>query len=554
MPPLHTSSRLSRSDTAMKQVNLPARDKPAQMDFLIVGAGPVGLVAAILLGREGWRVTVVEKWPSRYPMPRACTIDHEALRILQAVGTMEEHAGLFEPSRGERGGYQIRNGEGLLLRAINWNRPAESGWANTNGFYQPDLEEALESMAEDLPSVELRRGWSADAVAEDADGVTLTVTRTDDESQQARLRGSWLIAADGANSVVRDLLGIESVNSDFEADWLVVDYVPFVDRQWDAFVTQYCDPDQPATAVNSGPGRRRFEFMRRSDCSVEELGRPETAWHLMEPWGVTPENARLERHAVYTFRARWAQDWRSGRVFLAGDAAHLMPPFLGQGLCAGLRDARALTWRLSMVAAGIADTSVLDSYGPERKAHVREIIEEAVAVGEMVCELDPRRAAERDERMIARLNDPEAATVEPPHPKLGQPSITATGDENAGRLSVQARVEAGGVVGLYDDVIGGTWQLIGLDVDPLLNVPAELQEWFLRMGGTVSSLSKDGPIRDVDGDYRAWFAGRGCNVVLSRPDFYIYGTGTPEDVPGLLGSLRAVLNNSPVYTEAGALS
>ncbi|RAX46838.1 bifunctional 3-(3-hydroxy-phenyl)propionate/3-hydroxycinnamic acid hydroxylase [Arthrobacter sp. AQ5-06] len=554
MPPVHTSSRLSRSDTAMKQVNLPTRDKPEQVDFLIVGAGPVGLVAAILLGREGWRVTIVEKWPSRYPMPRACTIDHEALRILQAVGTMEEHAGLFEPSRGERGGYQIRNGAGSLLREINWNRPAESGWANTNGFYQPDLEEVLESMAEDLPSVELRRGWSADAVAQDGDGVTLTVTRTIDESHRESLRGSWLIAADGANSVVRDLMGIQSTDSDFEADWLVVDYVPLVDRQWDAFVTQYCDPAQPATAVTSGPGRRRFEFMRRSDCSVEELGRPETAWRLMEPWDVTPENARLERHAVYTFRARWAQDWRSGRVFLAGDAAHLMPPFLGQGLCAGLRDARALTWRLSMVEAGLAGASVLNSYSTERKAHVREIIEEAVAVGEMVCELDPRRAAERDDRMIARLNDPEAATVEPPHPKLGQPSITAAGDENAGRLSVQAQVEVDGVVGLFDDVIGGTWQLIGLDVDPLLNVSAELQTWFLRMGGTVSSLSGDGPIRDVDGAYRAWFEGRGCKVVLSRPDFYIYGTGTPEDVPRLLESLRAALNNSPVYTEAGALS
>ncbi|WP_181365039.1 bifunctional 3-(3-hydroxy-phenyl)propionate/3-hydroxycinnamic acid hydroxylase MhpA [Arthrobacter sp. HMWF013] len=529
-------------------------DKAGQVDFLVVGAGPVGLVAAILLAREGWRVTVVEKWPSRYPMPRACTIDHEALRILQAVGTMEEHAGLFEPSRGERGGYQIRNGAGTLLRAINWNRPAESGWANTNGFYQPDLEEVLESMAEEIPSVELRRGWSAEAVEQDAEGVILTMSRTEDGSDQEQLRGSWLIAADGANSVIRDLLGIESVDSDFEADWLVVDYVPLVDRQWDAFVTQYCDPDQPATAVNSGPGRRRFEFMRRADCSVGELGRSETAWRLMEPWDVTPENARLERHAVYTFRARWAQDWRRGRVFLAGDAAHLMPPFLGQGLCAGLRDARALTWRLSMVASGLADTSILDSYGPERGAHVREIIEEAVAVGEMVCELDPRRAADRDKDMIALLNDPEAVTVEPPHPKLGQPSITAAEDGNAGRLSVQARVEVDGVSGLYDDVIGGTWQLIGLDVDPLANVPAEHQAWFARMGGTASSLSEDGPIRDVDGDYRAWFAGHGCNVVLSRPDFYIYGTGTPDDVPRLLESLRAALSNSPVYTETGAMS
>ena len=110
------------------------------VDCVVVGAGPVGLLTALLLGREGWRVVVVERWPARYPLPRACTIDHEALRILQAAGVMAEHADLFEPSQGERGGYQMRNADGELLRAINWNRAAESGWANTNGFYQPDLE------------------------------------------------------------------------------------------------------------------------------------------------------------------------------------------------------------------------------------------------------------------------------------------------------------------------------------------------------------------------------------------------------------------------------
>ena len=133
-------------------------------------------------------------------------------------------------------------------------------------------------------------------------------------------------------------------DSGFAADWLVVDYRPIEDRQWDAFVTQYCDPEQPATAVNSGPGRRRFEFMRRPDVSVEEITQPEAVWRLMSGWGVTPDNARLERQAVYTFRGRWATAWRRGRVLLAGDAAHLMPPFLGQGLCSGLRDAAALGW------------------------------------------------------------------------------------------------------------------------------------------------------------------------------------------------------------------
>jgi resorcinol 4-hydroxylase (NADPH) len=514
-------------------------------DFVVVGAGPVGLVTAILLGRDGWRVTVVERWPSRYPMPRACTIDHEALRILQSAGVMEAHADLFEPSRGERGGYQMRNGAGVLLRAINWNRTAESGWANTNGFYQPDLEEVLEAMAVALPTVQVRRGWSAEAVDQDDDGVTLTMTRTEDPSIAEQLRGGWLVAADGANSTVRDLVGIESADSDFEADWLVVDYQPIVDREWDAFVTQYCDPVQPATAVNSGPGRRRFEFMRREDVSVDELNRPETAWDLMAPWDVTPENASLERHAVYTFRGRWARQWRRDRVLLAGDSAHLMPPFLGQGLCAGLRDACSLSWRLSMVASGLAGESILDSYGSERSAHVREIIDEAIALGQLICELDPVRAADRDASMSAGLLDASAVTVEPPQPRLGTPSITAPGDDSAGTLSIQGRVEVDGVVGLFDRMVGGSWQLIGLDVDPLELVPDGLRAWFERVGGSATGISTDGAVRDVDGTYRDWFEKHGCAIVLSRPDFYVYGTGVAEDVPRLLESLRADLAATP---------
>ena len=474
-------------------------------------------------------------------MPRACTIDHEALRILQSAGVMTEHGDLFEPSRGERGGYQIRSADGELLRSINWNRTAESGWANTNGFYQPDLEEALEDMADAQPGIDIRRGWTVTEVEQSAETVSVTLARTDNKTEQDSVDTSWVVAADGANSAIRGLLGIESVDSGFEADWLVVDYEPLVDREWDAFVTQYCDPAQPATAVNSGPGRRRFEFMRLPDMTAEELGRPETAWRLMAPWGVTEANARLERHAVYTFRGRWAREWNRGRVFLAGDAAHLMPPFLGQGLCAGLRDARALTWRLLLVQNGLADTSVLDGYGSERRDHVREIIDEAVAVGRVICETDPDRAAERDARMRAQLADPDAITVEPPHPRLGEPSITLPSGGAEGRLSVQGRVETARHTGLFDDVIGGAWQLIGLGVDPAALLADADLAWFTGIGGTVTDVGGNGPVRDVDGTYRSWFESHECTVLLARPDFYVFATGEPGDVPTMLSGLRRAL-------------
>ncbi|MHA6758101.1 bifunctional 3-(3-hydroxy-phenyl)propionate/3-hydroxycinnamic acid hydroxylase MhpA [Streptacidiphilus sp. PAMC 29251] len=529
-----------------------------EVDCVIVGGGPVGLLTAVLLGQTGLQVAVVERQAQRYPLPRACTIDHEALRILQAAGFMAQHTDLFEPSQGERGGYEFRNGEGELLQTIDWNRPAESGWANTNGFHQPDLEAALEDLAVATPGVRVHRGYSFRSLTQHGEGVTVQLVSTDRPDEPVQIRSRWLIGADGANSAVRSHLGIGVGDSGFQADWLVVDYLPLVEEKWTAFVTQYCDPAQPATAVNSGPGRRRFEFMRRADTTVEALGRDSTAWRLMEPWGVTPETARLERHAVYTFRGRWAETWREGNVFLAGDAAHLMPPFLGQGLCAGLRDARALAWRLGMVHGRLAAPAVLDSYGPERSGHVREIIDEAVAAGRVICELDADRAAARDAGMRKRSLDPESATRQPPHPRLGEPSLTLAGGAGAaggggepggagaeGRLAPQGRVRVsdrtGDRTGLFDDVVGGGWQLVSRGGDPAGLLTGEDLSWFRRIGGTVADVSAAGPVQDLDGAYARWFGGHRCEAFLARPDFYVFAAGEHTDIPRFVARLRQAI-------------
>ncbi|MDL4818611.1 bifunctional 3-(3-hydroxy-phenyl)propionate/3-hydroxycinnamic acid hydroxylase MhpA [Actinomadura opuntiae] len=525
----------------------PAVPPPPMVDCAVVGGGPVGLLTAVLLGWAGLRVSVVERWPRRYPLPRACTIDHEALRILQAAGLMDDHADLFEPSRGERGGYEFRNGDGELLQAIDWNRPAESGWANTNGFHQPDLEAALEGLATATPGVTVHRGWTFQSLTQDREGVSVKMTATSRPTEVTDVRARWLIGADGANSPVRSQLGIEVGDSGFQADWLVVDYLPLGEEKWSAFVTQYCDPAQPATAVNSGPGRRRFEFMRRADTTVEELARESTAWRLMAPWGVTPETARLERHAVYTFRGRWARVWREGNVFLAGDAAHLMPPFLGQGLCSGLRDARALTWRLGMVHRELAAPTVLDTYGPERTGHVREIIDEAVAAGRVICELDVDRAAARDAEMRKRSRDPDAAPLEPPHPRLGEPSLTLASRGVDGRLAPQGRVRVGGRVGLFDDIVGGGWQLISRSGDPAGLLDGQDTSWFRRIGGVIADVSGEGPVHDLDGTYERWFTEHGCEALLVRPDFYVFAAGAHSQIPLFVSCLRQTLQ--PTSTE-----
>jgi len=511
------------------------------VDCVVVGGGPVGLLTAVLLGQAGLQVLVVERQRQRYPLPRACTIDHESLRILQAAGLMADHADLFEPSRGARGGYEFRNGQGDLLQAIDWNRAAESGWANTNGFYQPDLEATLEDMAVAMSGVTVHRGWTFQALTEDRDGVSVQVAATEQPAEVAQVRARWLIGADGANSPVRTHLGIDVGDSGFQADWLVVDYQPLIEERWSAFVTQYCNPAQPATAVDSGPGRRRFEFMRRADMTVAELGQDNTAWRLMAPWGVTPDTARLERHAVYTFRGRWAHTWRRGNAFLAGDAAHLMPPFLGQGLCAGLRDARALSWRLAMVHRGLATPAVLDTYGPERSGHVREIIDEAVAAGRVICELDVDRAAARDAEMKKRSRDPAAATRQPPHPRLGEPSLSVPSGDAGGRLAPQGRVRVGDVVGLFDDLVGGGWQLISRVGDPTELLGEEDLAWFRQIGGVFADVSGKGSVVDLDGGYQRWFNEHGSEAFLARPDFYVFAAGEHTDVPRFVSRLRQAL-------------
>jgi 3-(3-hydroxy-phenyl)propionate hydroxylase len=290
--------------------------------------------------------------------------------------------------------------------------------------------------------------------------------------------------------------------------------------------------------------------MRRADMTIEELGQDTTAWKLMAPWGVTPQTARLERHAVYTFRGQWAQEWRQGNAFLAGDAAHLMPPFLGQGLCAGLRDARALSWRLALVHHGLAAPAVLDTYGRERSGHVREIIDEAVAAGRVICELDAGRAAARDAAMKERSRDPGAATREPPHPRLGEPSLTiaggaAAGDGAAGRLAPQGRVRVAGRAGLFDDIVGGGWQLISRAGDPAGLLDDADVAWFRQIGGVLADLSDEGPVQDLDRAYQRWFARHGCEAFLARPDFYVFAAGAHADIPRFVARLRQALQPAP---------
>jgi len=510
-------------------------------DVAVVGYGPVGRLVALLLGRTGKRVVVIERQARAFPLPRAVHFDDEIGRIFQSVGVPPDSVPEVVSPYDDL--YEWRAADRQPLLRLDWRGLGPSGWHVSNFFYQPGLEAILDKQVRALESVTVLRGWTAVTHLEDAGGVTLELQSATDERRTVATR--YVVGADGANSLVRSWIGSTVTDLGYFHDWLVIDllmHAPMQDFDFTPAAWQLCDPARPTTLVPGGPGRRRFEFMRLPTETVDELNDEETAWRLLQPWGITPETATLERHTVYTFQARWCDTWRKGRLLLAGDSAHLMPPFAGQGMCSGLRDAVNLAWKLDLVLDGRAGDSILDSYGPERAEHVRHFIEASMALGEVICLPDPVAAAQRDTAMRAAL---AAGLEQPPRPlpRLG-PGLHRD-DSGGGLLSLQAEVDGGDMRGLFDDVVGsGGVLLLG---DPALTdglrardveLLADLR-WKVVCLGTCPA---DGRVVDSSGAYATWMAGLGAVAVLIRPDHYVYGAATDAaDLERLLTHLHEAL-------------
>jgi 2-polyprenyl-6-methoxyphenol hydroxylase-like FAD-dependent oxidoreductase len=504
-------------------------------DVVIVGAGPVGLFAALLLDQQGLSVDLYERWPTFYPLPRACGVDHEIIRQMQGLGLMDELEPLLEPVMGPGKNYEFQDASHETLLKIDWNRPGASGWAQMNMFYQPEVEAMMLRRLQKSDNVSIHHGRELVSFEQSDEHVSLIFAETEKPENRFTATARYVIGADGARSTVRDLMGITPIDLGFAYDWLVVDVVPHDnERVWSPYVIQHLDPRRPTTLVGSGPDRRRWEFMRLPGESIDELNSIEKTWKLLAPWDINPENATVERHTVYTFRGSWADQWKQGRVMLAGDAAHTMPPFLGQGLCAGMRDAFALSWRLSAILGRGASAQLLDSYGPERREHVCEIIRQAVEIGRMICMLDPEEVAARDAQMKAAMKDPSLGTKPPPEPRLGYAGVYQITDDNAGYLSVQGHVRRNGREGLFDDVVGKGWQLLMRSNGNAVALDHTSLQFIKNVAVAVADFGPDGDTEDLDGVYGAWFDRLRAGAVLVRPDFYVFGTSSVDDVNALL--------------------
>jgi len=507
----------------------------ARYDVVIVGYGPVGALLAILLAQRGWQVGVLEKQPAAYPLPRAVHFDHEVARILQSAGLGAQLGALTEAADA----YEWRNAAGATLLRFASAPVGLSGWPDANMFAQPELERLLDARVRQLASIDVHRG--CEVVAADTGDTGASVTAVAPDGRRQAACASFVVGCDGANSLVRSALGSTVTDLGFFFDWLIVDVLPHRPVVWRPLNVQVCDPARPTTLVSGGPGRRRWEFMRLPGERIEDLNTAATAWRLLAPWDVTPENVTLERHTVYRFQARWVDGWRRGRLVLAGDAAHQMPPFAGQGMCSGLRDAANLAWKIDLVLRGQAREALLDTYASERIPHVRATIDFSMALGKVICIADSVEAAARDAAMAAET----AAGREPasPPPLSIGPGLLSTSGARAGRLFVQGRVRRGAAEGRFDDVLGGGWTLVSPAGDPAAVLDAQTRAFFASLGGRSAHLGAGGDLHDLDGTYARWFESAGVAVALQRPDFYLFGTAAElAGANELVCALRAQLS------------
>jgi 3-(3-hydroxy-phenyl)propionate hydroxylase len=505
-------------------------------DVAIVGFGPTGAIAAGLLGKKGIRTFVCDKSHDVYDKPRAIALDHEISRVFQQMGVGKKIKPFLEPFTDSV--YYGVDGQ-IIKRMSTVAAPYPLSHTPSVVFTQPPVEKILREYASSHASVTVSLGLALTDVKQDDELATLSLTLEDGHT--SHVKAKYVIGCDGASSSVRSLVGIELEDLGFDEPWLVVDVM--VNEQGLAKLpktsVQYCNPERPATYV-IGPGHhRRWEISINAGEDPKEVSTPEGAWKLLAPW-LTQQDGTLWRQASYRFHALVANQWRKGRVFVAGDSAHQQPPFLGQGMCQGVRDAVNLCWRLEAVLKNEAAETLLDSYGLERKAHVIDLTTRIKGIGKIITERDVTKARARDSKLLA-----DCGGVVNPMPRQDvQPALSAgllgsVVHPARGTIFPQPLLnQSTGIQVRMDDVYPAGWKIFfsanaGDDVVQAAkrhHLPALLS---LKLGSPE--------LTEAEGVLAKWFETHDIQAAIVRPDHYIYGVcQTSQDLTTQLNELKLV--------------
>jgi 3-(3-hydroxy-phenyl)propionate hydroxylase len=494
-------------------------------DVAIVGAGPIGLMTANLIGSAGLRVAVFERNPGLLGLPRAIAYDAETLRLFAQVALFDEIApGLVQDPH-----VRHLNARGRTLMAATFPRSLY-GHSPLGTFYQPDFEKTLLKGLSRFSNVSVAFEHAVGAIEQDARGATITVLTP---HGKRKARAAYVVACDGGTSGVREGLGVKLVGSTYAERWLVVDAI--VRNHNVKGITFGCDPRRPTVELPAVGDRVRWEFMQLPGESEEDLKCDNTVRALVQ--GKAGINAfEIERKAVYTFHARVADRWRVGRLFLAGDAAHLMPPFAGQGMNGGMKDAVNLSWKLIAVLSGQASEEILDTYEAERAPVVRKMVEVSRRLGSLIMPTSRIVAAARDS-LFACLNLSSrfrafirCGGVVPP-PAIHRSALTASGkDPLIGQMAPQPNVNSSHGEAPLDRFLNcHQWLALGFEADPVamlstrdLAILDALGAQFVCLNGLGPAKSpRTLPLQCNDSRFIAWAEKHRVCGVLVRPDRFI---------------------------------
>ncbi|RKE68369.1 bifunctional 3-(3-hydroxy-phenyl)propionate/3-hydroxycinnamic acid hydroxylase [Pseudorhodoplanes sinuspersici] len=524
-----------------------------EYDLIVVGAGPVGMMIANLVGPSGLRVLILEQLPSLIDYPRGVGMDDECLRVFQSAGLVEKAIPFTFPNQW----LDFRTARGRTFAMVKPKGEA-FGFPKRNAFIQPLIDRVLLEGLVRYKNVEMRLGYEMTGLSDNGRAVHVTARAIDGEER--RFTTSYLVGCDGGRSLTRKLVGIPFEGQTESTRWLVIDIKNDPIGVPSAILV--CDPSRPYVTIALPHGIRRLEFMVKPNETEEELCSTEGLKRILSIAMPDPASARIIRSRVYTHHARLAKAFRAGRVLLAGDAAHLMPVWQGQGYNSGIRDANNLSWKLISVLRDGCDPTLLDTYETERREHARAMISLSTLVGRIFSPTSWLLASFRDVvfgilNRIPPVRDYVVQMRFKPMPKYTEGvvvgGVSSGRTRNAvGRLFVQPRVALrnGSVVRL-DDAIGYRFAIVAWAADPCIYMNGEARRVWSRLNGTtvvvrsqtelMSDTNDVDPetvlVGDVSGGLKEWFATEDTSVAILRPDRFVAAVCRPQEISRAINAL-----------------